>query len=294
MKRPALLTLFGLLLFFALFIQNSANAGTPLNVYVSIPPQAHFVKAIGGPHVNISVMVAPGQNPASYEPSPRQMVKLARADIYFAIGVPFEAAWLDKFADANPDMRIIHTADGIEKRPIHRHMGHHKTGHSHEGIKDPHVWLSPPLVMLQARHIITALASLDPGNTADYKKNYAGFINRLVELDTHLLKTFTGIKRPQFMVFHPSWGYFADAYALEQIAIEIDGKDPKAKDVTALIQTAKKNDISIIFAQPQFSVKQAKIIAREIGATIVQADPLAENWEQNLKQVASAIKEELK
>ncbi|MFP4531645.1 MAG: metal ABC transporter solute-binding protein, Zn/Mn family [Desulfobacterales bacterium] len=293
MKRPTLLKLFGMLLFFGLFIQNPANAEQPINVYVSIPPQVHFVKAIGGPHVNISVMVDPGQNPASYEPSPRQMVKLARADIYFAIGVPFETAWLDKFADANPDMRIIHTAAGIEKRPIHRHGGHHKTGHSHEGIKDPHVWLSPPLVMLQARHIIAGLASLDPENTADYEKNYADFINRLVELDTRLLKTFTGIKRPQFMVFHPSWGYFADAYGLEQIAIEIEGKDPKAKDVTALIQTAKKNDISIIFAQPQFSVKQAKIIAREISGTIVQADPLAENWEQNLKQVASAIKEEL-
>ena len=283
-----------MLLFFALLTQNPANAGQPINVYVSIPPQAHFVKAIGGPHVNISVMVAPGQNPASYEPSPKQMVKLARADIYFAIGVPFEAAWLDKFADANPDMRIIHTADGIEKRPIHRHMGHHKTGHSHEGIKDPHVWLSPPLVMLQARHIIAALASLDPANTADYEKNYEAFIDRVVKLDTFLLRQFSDNKSDRFMVFHPSWGYFADAYDLEQIAIEIEGKDPKAKDVTALIQTARKNDISIIFAQPQFSVKQAKIIAREIGATIVQANPLAENWEQNLKQVASAIKEELK
>lgn len=293
MKKSALLTLFSLLLLAAPFTQNPANAGEPLNVYVSIPPQSHFVKAIGGPHVDISVMVSPGQNPASYEPSPRQMVKLARADIYFAIGVPFESAWLKKFAAANPDMRIIHTETGIEKKPIHRHSGHHKTDHSHEGIRDPHIWLSPPLVMVQARHIMTGLTSHDSANKADYEKNYTAFINRLLELDTFLLNIFADIKRPAFMVFHPSWGYFADAYGLEQIAIEIEGKDPKARDVTALIQTARKNNISVIFAQPQFSVKQAKIIAREIGGTLVQADPLAENWEQNLKQVASAIKEEL-
>ena len=293
MKKPALLTLFGILLFFALFIQNSANAGEPLKVYVSIPPQSHFVKAIGGAQVNVSVMVNPGESPASYEPSPRQMVKLARADIYFAIGVPFETAWLDKFAEANPNMQIIHTDTGIEKKPIHRHDGHHKTGHSHEGVKDPHIWLSPPLVMLQARHIMAGLTSLDPANTAAYEKNYEAFINRLVGLDTFLLKQFSDIKSSRFMVFHPSWGYFADAYGLDQIAIEIEGKTPKAKDVTALIQTAKENDISVIFVQPQFSVKQAKIIAKEIGGTIVQADPLAENWTQNLKQVASAVKQEL-
>jgi zinc transport system substrate-binding protein len=293
LKKPALLTLFGMLLFFGLFFQNSADAGEPLKVYVSIPPQSHFVKAIGGAHVDVSVMVNPGKSPASYEPSPRQMVKLARADIYFAIGVPFETAWLDKFVEANPKMRIIHTDTGIEKKPIHRHDGHHKTGHSHEGLKDPHIWLSPPLVMLQARHILTGLTSLDPANTADYEKNYEAFINRLVGLDTFLLKQFSDIKSSRFMVFHPSWGYFADAYGLDQLAIEIEGKTPKAKDVTALIQTAKENDISVIFVQPQFSVKQAKIIAKEIGGTIVEADPLAENWTQNLKQVASAVKQEL-
>ena len=293
MKKPVLIALIAILLPVFALTQKSANAGEPVNVYVSIPPQSHFVKAIGGAHVNISVMVSPGESPASYEPSPRQMVKLAHADIYFAIGVPFETAWLNKFADANPDMRIIRTETGIEKKPIHRHSGHHKTGHSPDGIKDPHIWLSPPLVMLQARHILTGLTSLDPANRADYGKNYAAFINRLVGLDTSLLKAFTDIKRPCFMVFHPSWGYFADAYGLDQIAIEIEGKAPKAKDVTALIQTAQKSDISVIFAQPQFPVKQAKIIAKEIGGTIVRADPLAENWEENLKQVASAIKQEL-
>lgn len=278
----------------ALFAEGAAIAGEKIDVYVSIPPQSDFVKAIAGAHADVSVMVQPEKSPASYEPSPRQMVTLSRSDIYFAIGVPFETAWLKKFADANPEMRIVHTEAGIEKKPIHRHSGHHKTHYSSNGIKDPHIWLSPPLVMLQARHILNGLRAVDPSNAADYEKNYQKFINRLVELDIALMKEFADISRPGFMVFHPSWGYFADAYGLDQIAIEIEGKEPKAKDVSALIKTARRNNISVIFAQPQFSTKQAQIIAKEIGGALVTADPLAEDWEKNLRHIASAIKRELK
>ena len=272
----------------------TAGAEAKLKVFVSIPPQSGFVKAIAGEHAEISVMVQPEKSPASYEPSPRQMVNLAKSDIYFAIGVPFETAWLKKFADANPEMRIVHTETGIERKPIHRHHGHHKTHHSAEGIKDPHIWLSPPLVMQQARNILSGLKAVDPANADDYEQNYQAFINRLVELDIALMREFSEVSKPRFMVFHPSWGYFADAYGLDQIAIEIEGKTPKAKDVAALIQTARQNNIALIFAQPQFPTKQARIIAKEIGGTLVQADPLAADWQANLRRVASAIKQELK
>ena len=277
----------------ALFAGSAAGDAAALNVFVSIPPQSDFVKAIAGEHVDVSVMVQPGKSPASYEPTPKQMVNLAKSDIYFAIGVPFETAWLSKFADTNPAMRIVHTEAGLEKKPIHRHQGHHKTDHPPGGIKDPHIWLSPPLVMQQARNILSGLKAVDPPNADDFEQNYKVFIDRLVELDIALMQKFENISNPRFMVFHPSWGYFADAYGLDQIAIEIEGKAPKAKDVAALIQTARQNNITVIFAQPQFSNKQAQIIAKEIGGTLVQADPLATDWETNLRRVASAIKQEL-
>lgn len=293
MKTP-FLSAIAVMMLFVCFAGNPANAEAQCHVYVSIPPQSHFVKAIGGEHVEIQVMVPSEKSPASYEPSPKQMVRLAGAELYFAIGVPFETAWLDKFTDANPEMRIIHTAAGIEKKPINRRNAS-TSGHLAKcGIKDPHIWLSPPLVMLQARHILTALMRVDPGNAADYGKNYASFINRLVELDIALTKEFADISNACFMVCHPSWGYFADAYGLEQIAIEINGKAPKAKDVSRLIRNAEQRGIHTIFVQPQFCTKQARIIAKEIGGRVVEADPLAEDWEQNLRDVASAIEQELK
>ena len=278
-------------LWLPLIASSTAAAGDKINVFMSIPPQAYFVKAIGGEKVDATVMVAPEKSPASYEPSPRQMVQLANADIYFAIGVPFESAWLKKFAGTNPGMKIVHTEKDIEKRSMNSKHGHQDM---QEGIKDPHIWLSPPLVMLQARCILTGLTALDPESAKVFEKNYKAFIRQLTELDTALLEQFQGISNRRFMVFHPSWGYFADAYGFIQMPIEIEGKAPKAKDVTKLIQSARQSGITVIFAQPQYSNKQAQIIARETGARVVTADPLAEDWAQNLKTVADAISTRMK
>ncbi len=260
-----------------------------IKIFVSIPPQAHFVKAIGGDQVDISVMVAPEKSPADYEPSPRQMMALSRADIYFAIGVPFESAWLEKFAGVNPDLKIRHTEKDIAKRPI---ADHHDHSHTHEEIKDPHTWLSPPLVMLQARRIMNGLIAESPESASLFTENYKKFVHQLAVLDTELIHQFKQISNPRFMVFHPSWGYFADAYGLVQIPIEVAGKAPKAKEVQRLIQTARQSGIAFILTQPQFSDKQARIIAREIGARVITADPLAGDWAQNLRAVARAITSE--
>ncbi|HMA66786.1 MAG TPA: zinc ABC transporter substrate-binding protein [Desulfosalsimonadaceae bacterium] len=275
-------------------IRASDRASETLHVFVSIPPQARFVKAIGGGHVDVSVMVRPEKSPASYEPSPRQMTTLARSEIYFAIGVPFESSWLENFATANPDMRIIHTEKGLAKQPIRRS---HEDESRREGpekgkdrIKDPHIWLSPPLVMLQARRILAGLCAADPANRADYRKNYRAFIQHLAALDAELMQQLETVSNPRFMVYHPSWGYFADAYGLRQIPIEVAGKAPKARKVKELIKTAKHYELRQIFVQPQFSTRQARIIAKEIGARLVAADPLAKNWEHNLRTVAEAIK----
>ena len=80
-----------------------------MRVFVSIVPQKYFVLKIGAPYIAASVMVRPGSNPATYEPTPSQMVALAHARAYFAIGVPFETAWLPRIAAANRGMAIIHT-----------------------------------------------------------------------------------------------------------------------------------------------------------------------------------------
>lgn len=279
-----------------------ASADSKKSVIVSILPQKYFVESIGQDLINTTVIVDPGHSPANYEPSPSQMKIMSKATIYFAIGVPFETTWLNTFSDINPGMKIVHTDAGIEKKPINRHeviepwFAHQKHGHQHSHVSmDPHIWLSPPLVKIQAKHILNGLISINPARRKIYEKNYSQFIARIESLDKELKILFSPeIRQKKFLVFHPSWGYFADAYGLTQISIEIEGKNPKAREVKNLIGVARQQHIQIIFIQPQFSTKQAEIIANEINGQIIFADPLAENWYGNIRAVAMAIKQGLR
>jgi len=277
------------------------SAESAENVFVSIAPQKYFVEAIGGEFVETTVIVSPGRSPADYEPSPSQMMKMAKADIYFSIGVPFENVWLEKFSAINPQMKVIATDKGIEKKPIDRYeiikttTGHTENeDHRHRGAMDPHIWLSPLLVKIQARHIADGLIAADPAHTDIFEQNVSQFIARIDLLDRELKTLFTPETRgKKFLAFHPSWGYFADAYGLEQISIEIEGKAPKAREVEQLIEYARAQSIRLIFIQPQFSAKQAQLIAGEINGKIIPADPLAEDWDDNIRTVAHAIKQAL-
>jgi zinc transport system substrate-binding protein len=276
----------------------TAAAADKITVFVSIIPQKFFVERIGGDLVDTQVLVESGASPATYEPKPTQMVALSKARIYFSIGVPFEATWLGKIAAANPAMEVVHTEQGIRKMPMiaHHHdeeQGHESEHHDH-GILDPHVWLSPPLVMMQARTILMALQKADPTHRAQYETNYRTFITMLVELDGDLRNIFAGRQGLQFMVFHPAWGYFAHAYGLGQVPIEIEGKEPKPAQLKRLIDYARERNIRVVFAQPQFSSKSARQVAKEIGGRVALVDPLAVNWAENLRTVAAQFEAVLK
>ena len=289
-----------------------AWAQRPLSVFVSILPQQYFVQQIGKEKVAVSVMVQPGASPATYEPKPLQMAKLSDARLYFSIGVPFETFWLDKIASANPDMTIVHTDKGIEKLPmaVHHHeddppADHHEDAampeddhdhdndHGHAGL-DPHIWLSPKLVKIQAGHILEALCAEDPENKDFYTENFNVFIENIEALDQDLARMLKNSAGMQFMVFHPSWGYFARDYNLKMIPIEIEGKNPKPAKLQRLIAHARSEGIKVIFVQPQFSTKSAQIVAGEINGRVLPADPLALAWLGNMKKTAEQFKEVLK
>ena len=286
-------------------------AADKIAVFVSILPQKYFVEQIGKDRVEVQVMVQPGASPHAYEPKPTQMAALSKARIYFAVGVPFENVWLKKFAAANPEMAVVHTDQGIEKMLMtgHRHgeEGHHEAARTDEhgpsehdanqqahAAPDPHIWLSPPLVKIQSRTITDALQSTDPVHEDVYEDHFQRFAAEIDRLDARLRNTFSGKAGLRFMVFHPSWGYFAHTYGLEQIAIEIEGKDPKPAQLKMLIEEARKDEIRVIFVQPQFSTKSAALVADSIRGRVVFADPLAEDWLTNLYDLADTFQAALR
>jgi zinc transport system substrate-binding protein len=267
-------------------------------VFVSIAPQGYFVQQIGKDLVDVQVLVEPGADPHTYEPKPQQMVALSKAVLYFAIGIEFETAKLAKITAVNPRMHVVHTDHGIMKLAMAAHVRHNakdqREEDPHQGRLDPHIWLSPPLVMLQARSILTALQAVDPAHRLTYEANYRAFILDLVDLDAQLRAIFDGLRGSPFMVFHPSWGTFAHTYGLNQVPIEIEGKSPKPAQLKELIERARSNRIKIIFVQPQFSAKSAEQLSKAIGGRVAVVDPLAQDWANNMRQVAEEFKNAFK
>lgn len=274
--------------------KKSAVSDGKIHVFVSILPQKYFVEKIGGDYVTVEALVGPGQSPHTFEPSPQQMTALSSADVFFRIGFPFEVSWLDKISQVNPKMKIVDTREGITLLPMTSHHHESDQDHQDEGSMDPHIWLSPNLVKLQAHTIYDSLSKLDPQHNDYFYYNLQTFFNDLDSLRSEIRESFKNLKTSKFMVFHPSWGYFADEFGLEMIPIEIEGKEPNAKDLAEIIDLAKRENISVIFVQTQFSQKSAESIAEKIGAKVVAIDPLAENYMENMRHIAQVLSSELK
>ena len=351
-KRLALLLL---ALLFTLPFAGTALAKKPV-VFVSILPQKYFVEQIAGDTVDVEVMVMPGASPATYEPRPRQMAMLAKADLYFAIGVPFERTWLPRIKATNPNLTIVpldkklrklpmaanameidasprgailhdyreteaeREAHGIkseherdatkDKHELNATEGEHKNNtdeaehkehedsdhagqekHDHASIFDPHVWLSPRWVKTMAKSIRLSISKIAPEHAKQYRINTRAFTKRLDKLDEEIDTIFKPIpaEKRVFMTFHPSWGYYAMTYNLIQIPIEFEGKAPTPKTLEQIISIAKKRNLKTIFIQPQFSQSSATAIANSIDGTVIVVNPLAENWEENLRDVSKKL-----
>jgi zinc transport system substrate-binding protein len=275
-----------------------------LRVAVSIPPQKYFVERIGGELVEVTTMVPPGADPHTYEPRPSRMASLSGAMLYFSMGMEFESVWLARFRNVSKGMKVIPMHEGLERMAMaddaHGHdqdeeEGHADEGHAEEGhgvgLPDPHVWLSPPLVRVMAFNILEALVREDPENAGEYRKNYAAFCQEVSKLDAGILEflALNDVLGREFLVFHPSFGYFARHYGLQQTVIEAGGKEPGPAELVGLIEHVRERGLKTVFVEPQFSEKSARVVARAINGSVVQLNPLAADWADNMWVVVRAV-----
>jgi zinc transport system substrate-binding protein len=270
--------------------QGTNRPDDKIGVVVSIAPQADFVEAVGGEKVIVTVMVPPGADPHTYEPTPSQMVGVSNANIYAKVGsgVEFELAWMDKISQQNKKMLVVDCSKGIQMMEMEEHHGDEDDGEHHQG-EDPHIWLSPQNAKLMVWNICSGLIQVDPQNESYYTRNRDEYLAKLDALDKDIREGLSRVINRRFIVFHPAWGYFARDYNLEQISIEIGGKEPSAKDIADLIRKAKELGIKIIFAEPQFNPRSAETIAKEIGGRVVFIDPLAEDYISNMRLVLGEL-----
>lgn len=312
---------------FLLFISLAFGFAKPL-VSVSIPPQKYFVEKIAANTLDINVIIPASTDEHNFDFKPATMKKLEKSDIYFTIGLEFERIFADKFQsnfahlqviDTGKDLRNLatshehsenahksshdenahahlsgensqlndknsHTHNAYEHH-THKHSNSHKT-HSE---KDPHIWLDPILVKIQASIIAKALIAKYPQNKALYEANLAQFQAELDALNAEISALFEKSKNKKFIIYHPSLAYFAARYHLVQIPVEIEGKEPKTKDLQRLVSVAKKENIKTIFVQKGFSQNAAKSLAKELKASVVELNHLSDDYSKNLLEIAKKI-----
>ena len=256
----------------------------PLRVMVNIQPQVYFVQQLGGELVNVTCLLPAGAFHGMYEPTAAQMKDLSQAALYIRSMLEHELAWWDKIQALNPRMMVVDATQGVELIDGHEHHdGEEKHG------KDLHIWLSPRNAKIQAENMYQGLIAADPANRAVYAANRDALMQKIDALDQEIQAKFATLKTRTFMVFHPAWGYFAKDYNLEQISIEVEGKEPSAAEMAQFITLAQEKQVKVIFVQPQTSRRTADIIAKQVGATVELLDPMAEDWLDNLRQTAEAL-----
>jgi len=243
-------------------------------ITVSILPQKYFTEKIAGSQYNINVMIPPGASPATYEPSPRQIRDLSNSDVYLRIGkIGFETAWIDKLEHNYPGIPFIDVSEGIDFiTTMHVH-----DDHRHEG-SDPHIWMSPKNTLKICNNIFRGLSGIFPHDSVLFRKNYKKLLLEINRVDSMFTSFSSGLEGKHFLIYHPALGYLARDYDMVQHVLELEGKEPPPSHIAEIIKEAELNNINYIFVQSQFSMDNAKSLAREINAEIIEINPLNEDW----------------
>ena len=262
-----------------------------ITVAVSLQPYATLVKMLGGDRVNVVTLLPPGADPHNFEPKPAVIKAFSVAQVYFTDGSGLDKTWMPRFLGANKNVQVIDVSKGIEWMKL-EHEEHGAHGHHHEDM-DPHIWTSPTRMRFLAQNIFQELKRLDPKHTIEYVNRASSVQDELALVERQLNEAVISMPkdRRSFIVFHPTYGYLAKDFKLKQYTIEVNGKEPKPRDLANLVKLGRKNNIKNVFVQPQFSKRAAETIAKDLGAVVVETDPLAADFIGNTEKFVKALRE---
>lgn len=260
------------------------------SVLVSIAPYKFFVDTIAGGTVEVSLLVPPGASFHDYEPTPKQVMSAAKADIWFRIGESFETRAMAALKYYNPRMEIVDLRDGVDLIVVG--SPGHVVCSCQKGGADLHIWLSVKEAKVQAKLIAGALLTLYPEHEIQYKKSLADLLKSLDDLDLDIRQILQPLKNRTMMVAHPAYAYFARDYQLTQLPIEYEGKDPTPRQLHTLLMQARAAHITTIYVQQQYGTKGASLIAKELGAKLVMLDPYSGDYFTTLRTIAKRIAEQ--
>ncbi|MCL2265549.1 MAG: zinc ABC transporter substrate-binding protein [Treponema sp.] len=294
------------LIIFPFILSCSRNTqNDSLLIAVSIPPQAWFVSQIAGGNAEhpaeTVILVPPGQNPHNYEPAPRQIQSLSNADVWILSGAEFEITLRPKIESLFPNLLIIDGTQGVQFRLLEEHD--HDEHDPNENFSlpipnsllsapyiDKHTWLGRFPAKILAGHIKDSLCVLDNENEKKYQSLYEKLVMEIDNVFDELQITLAPLNGKNVFVYHPSFGYFLDEFGIHQEAVETGGKEPTPRQLNNLLEKINHEKPSAIFVQAQFPVSAAKTLADAAGAQVIELDPLAEDWLENIKFMGQILK----
>ncbi len=258
-------------------------------VSVSILPQKYFVDQIAGDLLQVNVLVPPGSSPHNYSILPSQMKDMAKSKVWLQIGLlTFEDALKDKLADINKELNIVNCSEGID--PIAgtecEVEGHE---HAHHEAYDPHIWLAPAESKIIAMNTFYALKAAFPQHAIVFEANYEQFSMKIDSVSELIAQKLAPLTNRNILIFHPTLGYYARQFGLQQTALELDGKEPSPKHMKAIVDLAREQNIRVIFIQKEFDAENAQQLARELEGEVVIIDPLDYDWEKQLLDITDKI-----
>jgi zinc transport system substrate-binding protein len=280
-----------------LFLVTSCGSPSGKNekkvITVTIPPFAWFVEGIAGNDFEVSVMLPPGADHHIWEPLPAQMRSLAGSAAFIMDGrLGFEQAWMGRFREINPDMKVLDLSkhielmsggDAEEKEDYTDHEGHIHSG------PDPHYWMSPVSAYIIAKDVKDFLTELNPKADDKYAANLDTLDKAIARVDSALKAAVASASPKIFMIYHPALGYLARDYGLQQLTFEDEGKSPSPARMKELIDLARKKGINIIFIQAEYDVRNAQSLSSETGARLVVINPMNSDWPSAVMEVVNAL-----
>lgn len=273
--------------FLSFFLISSLFGSETPHILVTIAPFKFLVEEIAKGTVEVQWMVPPGASAHTFEPSQREMVEASKASIWFFLGEPFERKAINALQTKNQNLQLVDLRKGLTL--LKDSCGHHHEDGEHHSCQDPHIWLSPLMVKIEARTIYDTLSKNFPENQKFYEENLHLLEKKLDDLDSFIKGKLSPFQGSTLMVSHPAYAYYAKEYGLLQLPIEMEGKEPTAKQLNSIIAKAKAGKVKTIFTQPQYSDKAALIIGKTIGANVVSVNPYAENIIENLYSMTEKI-----
>jgi ABC-type Zn uptake system ZnuABC Zn-binding protein ZnuA len=245
------------------------GAGERLRVVATTTIVGDVVARVGGDAVQLTVLLPPGADPHTYEPTPADLTAVAGAHVLFVNGLGLEG-FLERTLRNVGDIPVVPVSAGIQPRLLEEHG---EESHAH-GEADPHVWLDVRNVMIWVENIRQALSALDPAHADRYAANAAAYRAELEALDAWVLEQVAQVppQNRKLVTNHPSFGYFADRYGFEQVAAVYPispGAEPSAREIAELEETIRRFGVPAVFAETTVSPKLAEQVARDTGVRLV-------------------------